>query len=193
PEEVLGIYFIPCTEESANGGTLTFGGYDDTVTTMPMTSCRLATSGNASHYWGIEHTVTIPSCHRPLVSDCCCLVCLLADAFNLYKSKTGATLDPDTGLLEITSDQYAKLQPLIFTIGDNEFMLSPNAQIWPRSLNSNSPDAIYLVVQDLGEVFGTGLDFILGYTFLYRYYSVYDATNGVVGFAPTNYTFAECN
>src|SRR6266404_9261768 len=42
---------------------------------------------------------------------------LPADGYNLYKSATGATLDHLTGLLMITSTQYANLQSLFFTAG----------------------------------------------------------------------------
>jgi hypothetical protein len=85
-----------------------------------------------------------------------------------------------TGLLTITPQQYANLQSLYFKIGGVSFAESydeslinlleqvtydftPNAQIWPRSLNSilgGDPSKIYLIVSDLGSSFGTGLDFI---------------------------------
>jgi hypothetical protein len=93
----------------------------------------------------------------------------IPDAFNTYKNATGATLDETTGLLKITSDQYSSLKPLIFTIGGTAFTLTPNAQIWPRSMNSvigdtsGNSDNIYLIVADIGsETFG----FVSGYTFL---------------------------
>lgn len=74
--------------------------------------------------------------------------------------------------------------------------LTPNAQIWPRSLNTaigGSADDIYLVVNDIGSDSGSGLDFINGYTFLERFYSVFDTTNSRVGFATTDYTDATTN
>jgi hypothetical protein len=40
------------------------------------------------------------------------------------------------GSLYITPAQYETLQPLFFDIGDSSFELTPNAQIWPRALNS---------------------------------------------------------
>ena len=128
---------------------------------------------------------------------------------------TGATMDSATGLLKITPEQYANLQLLTFNIGDAILVLTPNAQIWPRSLNTNLlggvADAIYLIVGSLPSPSGSGFDFVNGYTFLYvfsetglfvdpytffcseRYYSVYDTTHGVVGFATTEYTFSEDN
>lgn len=53
--------------------------------------------------------------------------------------------------------------------------------------------AIYLVVADIGSNSGSGLDFINGYTFLERYYTVYDTDANTVSFAETPYTFATSN
>ena len=119
-----------------------------------------------------------------------------ADAFNRYKSATGAVLDANTGLLKITSAQYANLQPLNFIIGGTTFAFTANAQIWPRSLNSfigGSAGSIYLVVNDIGTPTGSGLDFINGYAFLERFYTVYDTTNKRVGVATTSFTTATTN
>jgi cathepsin E len=74
--------------------------------------------------------------------------------------------------------------------------LTPNGQIWPRALNSaigGTAGSIYLVVQDIGSPSGSGLDFIDGYTFLERFYSVFDTTNKRVGFATTPFTTATTN
>jgi saccharopepsin len=125
-------------------------------------------------------------------------------------------VDPATGLLIISSSKYARLQTLSMHVGGTSYDLSPNAQIWPRSLNTaigGSSGFIYLVVGDIGSTSGSGFDFINGYTFLYvvfcifscvdaqhpgtyfreYYYSVYDTTNGRVGFATTAYTDATTN
>lgn len=40
------------------------------------------------------------------------------DAFDAYQNVTGAVLDPTTGLLRLTPDQFANLQSLFFQIGD---------------------------------------------------------------------------
>jgi hypothetical protein len=96
----------------------------------------------------------------------------LADAFQTYQSLTGGTLDSATTLLSITSDQYANLLPLTFEIGGIPYELTPNAQIWPRSLNTfigGNSTAIYLIVNDIGTPSGSGFDFMNGYTFLYVY------------------------
>ena len=57
----------------------------------------------------------------------------------------------------------------MFNIGGTDFELSPNAQIWPRSLNSTlggEEGKIYLIVTDLGSQSGQGLDFISTFSLL---------------------------
>lgn len=135
------------------------------------------------------------------------------DAFEKYQTLTGGTLDELTGFLSITSSQYDDLQSLWFNIGSSSYELTRNGQIWPRSLNSaigGSSSYIYLIVGDLGSASREGFDFVNGYTFLCvhgffcfrpllmplfreRYYSVYDTTNGRVGFASTAYTDSTSN
>ncbi|OAX40084.1 hypothetical protein K503DRAFT_688276, partial [Rhizopogon vinicolor AM-OR11-026] len=76
------------------------------------------------------------------------------------------------------------------------YALTPNGQIWPRSLNTyigGTSEYVYLVVNDLGTPSGEGLDFINGQTFLERFYAVFDTTNARVGFATTSYTDATTN
>jgi hypothetical protein len=141
---------------------------------------------------------------------------LATDAFNAYKKATGATLDNATGLLTISTTQYNNLKNLNFVVGgvsaqsaalciltgillahlQKTFALTPNAQIWPRALNEDiggTSGKIYLIVNDLGSDSGEGLDFINGYTFLERFYSVYDTTNKRVGFATTSNTNSNIN
>ena len=52
---------------------------------------------------------------------------------------------------------------------------------------------MYLITADLGSDSGEGLDFIDGYTFLERFYYVYDVANAQVGFATTEFTNATTN
>lgn len=98
------------------------------------------------------------------ISDCS------ADYFKKYqKAVGGGEVDKTTGLIKITSKQYSNLKNLDFKIGKTTYSLTPNAQIWPRSLNTDiggHPGSIYLVVSDLGTTSGKGLDFINGYAFL---------------------------
>ncbi|KIJ58536.1 hypothetical protein HYDPIDRAFT_34065, partial [Hydnomerulius pinastri MD-312] len=186
---------------SNSDGELTFGGYDSSVTTSSVNYVPLTTTSPASYYWGIDQSIayggsTILSQTAGIVDTGTTLILIASDAFSQYQSATGGTMDENTGLLTITSEQYANLQTLTFNIGGESYDLTPNAQIWPRSLNSaigGTSGNIYLVVSDIGTNSGSGLDFINGYTFLERYYSVFDTTNSQVGFATTGYTDATTN
>ena len=76
------------------------------------------------------------------------------------------------------------------------YTLTANAQLFPRSLNTligGAASNIYLIVANLGTPSGQGLDFINGYAFLERFYSVFDSTNKRVGFATTAFTTATTN
>ncbi|KAH9016897.1 acid protease [Lactarius pseudohatsudake] len=152
------------------------------------------------------------------------LVLIATDAFQKYQKATGATLDQyvvlpvsaaqtfdrkflsphfyfashsrTTTLLTLTNSQFGNLRSLLFRIGGVQYEFTPNAQIWPRILNTaigGTPGQIYLIVSDLGSPSGQGLDFINGFTFLQRFYSVYDLSNMRVGLATTDFTDAETN
>jgi len=137
-------------------------------------------------------------------------------SFDTYQLATGGVPDNTTGLLKITPAQYTALKPLDFEVGGNTYSLTPNAQIWPRSLNSaigGDAGGIYLIVADLGEA-STEYAFVNGYAFLsvinsciprystnvmfesfessQRFYSVYDTGNKRVGFAPTQVSLSLC-
>jgi saccharopepsin len=78
-------------------------------------------------------------------------VYLPTESYNAYVKATGAVPDSAaSGLLAITEEQYAALKPLVFSIGSaGSYVLSPNAQIWPRSLNTDiggNESAIYMIV-----------------------------------------------
>ncbi|KAH9837240.1 acid protease [Rhodofomes roseus] len=95
-----------------------------------------------------------------------------------------------------TSRPLSPFQRALISVRQTTYGLTANAQIWPRSLNSaigGTADDIYLVVNSIGSASGEGLDFINGYAFLERFYSVYDTTNSQVGFAETQYTSATSN
>ncbi|KAG2356696.1 acid protease [Suillus spraguei] len=194
--KVLGVYFVP----GGSSGELTFGGLDSSKTTSSVNYVSLTTTSPASTYWGIDQSIayggsTILSSTAGIVDTGTTLILIATDAFDKYQSATGGTLDSTTGLLMITSDQYANLKTLNFNIGGTSYGLTANGQIWPRSLNSDiggSSNSIYLVVNDIGSNSGWS-HFINGYSFLQRFYSVFDTANNRVGFATTSSTSADSN
>ncbi|KAG2155509.1 aspartic peptidase domain-containing protein [Suillus clintonianus] len=198
---VVGISFEPTTSVTVTNGELTFGGTDATKYTGSIAYTPITTTSPASEYWGINESITygsttILSATAGIVDTGTTLIYIATDAFKRYQSATGSTLDEATGFLRITSSQYKTLKNLNFKIGSNTYVLTPNGQIWPRSLNTyvgGSSSAVYLIVNDIGTPSGEGLDFINGYAFLERFYSVYDTTNSRVGFATTKYTDATTN
>jgi len=201
PTEVVGVFYAPTTIESTTNGELTFGAVDSSKYTGTLTYTSVTSTSPASEYWGINQSVTygstsILSSTAGIVDTGTTLVLLATNAYNKYVTATGAKLDSTTGLLKITSAQYSALSNLNFVVGSTTYPLTPNAQIWPRSLNTyigGTSGSIYLIVGDLGSNSGEGLDFIDGYTFLERYYSVFDTTNKRVGFASTADTDATTN
>ncbi|KAJ3555659.1 hypothetical protein NM688_g2453 [Phlebia brevispora] len=201
PEDVVAVSFEPATSNPDMNGELTFGGTDPSKYTGSITYTPVTSISPSSSFWGIEQTITygseiILNQTAGIVDTGTTLLGLASDAYSAYQSATGASLDSSTDLLTITSEQYANLQNLTFTIGDTEFVMTPNAQIWPRSLNTvigGTPGVVYLVVINLGTPSGEGLDFINGQVFLERFYSVYDTTNKRVGLANTPFTFATSN
>ncbi|EGO00888.1 hypothetical protein SERLA73DRAFT_178865 [Serpula lacrymans var. lacrymans S7.3] len=193
--DVLGIFFSPAAASDSTG-ELTFGGTDSSKYTGSINYIPITSTSPASEYWGIDQSITygstsILSSTSGIVDTGTTLTLIASDAFSTYQTATGGVMDNATGLLKITSAQYSALKPLDFNIGGNTYTLSPNAQIWPRSLNSDiggDSSSIYLIVSNLGTKSGGGLDFINGYTFLQRFYSVFDTGNSRVGLATTSHT-----
>ncbi|KAI6007643.1 acid protease [Pisolithus orientalis] len=196
---VLGIYFAPASD--SNSGKLTFGGYDPSVITSTVHYTPITDTSSSNLFWGYNQSITyggktiLPN-SAGTVDTGTTLILIATDAFQTYQSATGGVMDNATGLLRITPSQYNNLQTLSFHIGTQTYDLIPNAQIWPRSLNyaiGGSSGSIYLVVNDIGYPSGSGMDFTNGYTFLERYYSIYDTTNARVGFVATRYTNSTSN
>jgi len=201
--ELIGISYIPTTTSNqVANGELTFGDVDSSKYTGSITYVPITKTSPANKYWGIDQSITygnsttILKATAGIVDTGTTLLLLATDAFQEYQNATGAALDSATGLLTVTQAQFDNMQSLFFKIGKSTFELTPNAQIWPRSLNSTlggDTSKIYLVVGDIGNNSGSGLDFIDGFVFLQRFYSVYDTTNSRLGIAKTQYTNATTN
>ncbi|KAJ3503190.1 hypothetical protein NLJ89_g8548 [Agrocybe chaxingu] len=198
----IGISFEPTTTVEVLNGELTWGGTDSSKFTGSITFIPITSTSPASFFWGINQSIrygtstNILSTTAGIVDTGTTLILIATDAFNRYRSATGAVVDNTVGLFRITTAQFARLQSLFFTAGGRSFELTANAQIWPRSLNTaigGTTNNVYLIVNDLGTNSGEGLDFINGYTFLERFYSVFDTSNNRVGFATTPFTTATTN
>ncbi|KAL4073373.1 aspartic peptidase domain-containing protein [Scleroderma yunnanense] len=198
----LGIFYEPSSTEGVKNGEITFGGVDHSKITGEISYVPITSTIPAAHYWGIDQTITYGQ-NTPILGNSAgivdtgtTLLLLATDVFEAYQEATGAVLDQTTGLLSITQAQYDSLQSLFFNIGEVTYEFTPNAQIWPRALNTTlggDPDKIYLITSDLQTPSGSGLDFINGFGWLQRFYTVYDTTNARVGIATTSFTDAETN
>ncbi|KAI0649650.1 family A1 protease [Trametes meyenii] len=204
PQHLVGISFEPSSSLNNANGELTFGGVDSSKFTGPLNFVPITATSPANEFVGIDQSITFGSPDGQTVLPATAgitdtgttLLLIASDAFATYQSLTGGVLDSNTGLLKITPDQFANLKSLFFHIGSNTFEFTPNAQIFPRALNSaigGTDDAIYLVIADIGTPSGEGLDFIDGMTFLERFYYVFDVANSRVGLATTAFTHATTN
>lgn len=66
----------------------------------------------------------------------------LTDAFSRFQKATGGVLDENTGLLRLTSAQFAALPSLSFNIGSTTFELTANAQAWPVRIDTSSMSGV---------------------------------------------------
>ncbi|KAG2360438.1 aspartic peptidase domain-containing protein [Suillus spraguei] len=197
-QPLVGMFFQPTPRDTNEHdyGVLSFGEPDPIFYIGRIAYTRITATPVSSRYWGIDQMITYGTTEilhstAGIVDSGCTFLLIVSDAYDNYKAATGAELDPATGLLTVTPEQYGALQPLDFHIGGETFSLSPNAQVWPRSLNHlvNGVDGVlYLVVKSLNRRFGSGLDFINGYIFLERFYTVLDSRRSLVGFAKTPFT-----
>ncbi|KAF5376361.1 hypothetical protein D9757_008680 [Collybiopsis confluens] len=194
-QKLVAISFEPTTSEEVTNGELFFGGTDSSKFTGAITFVP-----KVGDFWGIAQSVTYGSTTivnnlQGIVDTGTTLLLLTTNSLNAYVKAAGAVLDNNTGLYRVTTAQFNALQNLNFNIGGTTFSLTPNAQIFPRSLNTDIggvANDIYLIVGDLGPA-EAGFDFINGYVFLERFYSVFDTTNNRVGFATTAFTTATTN
>jgi len=198
----IGISFVPSASDESLNGELTWGGTDSSKFTGSIGFTPITGTSPASEFWGITQTIrygastSILSTNAGIVDTGTTLLLLASDAFARYRTATGAVPDNATGLLRITAAQFANLQSLFFTISGVTYEFTANAQLWPRALNSaigGTSGNIYLIVGNLGTPSGEGFDFINGFAFLERFYSVFDTANRRVGFATTANTRSTIN
>lgn len=163
PENQVSVFFAPTTVVETTNGELTFGGVDSSKTTGPITFIPKTATSPANEFWGIDQSITYGSASGQTIQDTAAgivdtgttLFLLETNSFNNYLSLTGATEDDTTGLLTITTENYASLQSLILHAGGATFEFTKNAQTWPRALNTaigGSANSIFLVVGDVSQL-----------------------------------------
>ncbi|KAG2365451.1 aspartic peptidase domain-containing protein [Suillus spraguei] len=187
---IVGIFFQPIVKDTVTYGELYFGGAvpDMDIGTIHYTG--VIPTPSSSLNWGIQQSITYgPIKLMPLtvgVVECGCTFLYIAAVQGSNGGVSAAN-----GLIQISIVQYALLMNLEFNIGSHKYNLIPSAQIWPRSLNHvvfGNSDDIFLVVRSLPTPTGTGFDFINGYVFVQRFYTVFDARKNRIGFAETSFT-----
>ncbi|KAI0079472.1 aspartic peptidase A1 [Panus rudis PR-1116 ss-1] len=201
-DNVATVAFAPSNDTSTTNGELTFGTPDSSKFTGSIHYAPVTRTSPSSSFWGIDQTIRygddtpILSATAGVIDTGTEAILIASDAFQRYQAATGAAPDDETGFLSITTAQYANLKSLFFNIGGTDFELVPNAQIWPRALNTaigGDNDHVYLIIGDLGTESGQGMDFINGMPFLERFYTVFDTGNRQIGLATTPFTNATAN
>ncbi|GAB1527504.1 hypothetical protein RhiTH_010679 [Rhizoctonia solani] len=180
---MFGISFTPTKSRGTIDGELTFGGYNAQKLTGKL------------NWYGNQ---TLQSSSTGVVDTGTTLIYITPKAFKVYsESLPGSKIDQSTKLLEIPKDSVGKMKSLFFVINGIPYEFTPNAQLWPRTLNTalgGKADAYYSVISPLSDFEAdTGSSFINGYAFLERFYSAYDASKSMIGFATTSSTTAEIN
>ncbi|KAG2354227.1 hypothetical protein BDR07DRAFT_1430152, partial [Suillus spraguei] len=166
-------FFKPVTKGRYSAvGELAFGEPDDTKCTMTLYTL-ISLSPRLKELLGIDLTITyrdvvilLPT--AGIIATSREFIYIASYAFDWYRVGTGATFDEPTGLLRITPDQYGALGFLKFHIGN---------------IHGAEDKGIYLIIKRLDEREKMG--FIIGYTFMQRFYTV--------GFATTPFTYAVTN
>ncbi|KAI0710863.1 aspartic peptidase A1 [Earliella scabrosa] len=194
---VLAISFQPTQSLEIVNGEATYGGTDPSKFIGSISFAPITSTSPSNLFWGIDQSIrygsstNILSNTAGIVDTGTTLTLIATDAFARYQRATGAVLDSNTGLLRLTPAQFDNLQSLFFTVHGVTFEFIPDAQIWPRSLNTaigGNTNSVYLIIGDIGTQSGQGLDFIDGLTFLERFYAVFDTGNRRVGLANTENT-----
>ncbi|TCD68313.1 hypothetical protein EIP91_011172 [Steccherinum ochraceum] len=197
----VAVSFEPTTTFPNVNGEITFGGTDSSKFVGSINFSPLTKTKPAANFWGIDQAIRFGNTQilaktAGVVDTATTLTLIASDAFAKYQQLTGGIPNANTGLLQISSAQFSALKSLFFTINNVDYEFTADAQIWPRALNAainGQPGDIFLIVGDIGTNSGSGLDVINGFTFLERFYSVYDTANKKVGLANTQFTRATSN
>ncbi|CAO3666850.1 unnamed protein product [Umbelopsis ramanniana] len=203
PANQFALSFQPSTTASDANGEITFGGIDESKFTGSITYVPITTDSSSSKYWGIDASAIYGAGKNStfnftsgIVDSGTTLTSFRTDAYLAYQRATGAVLDKTTGLLTVTPAQYAAMQSIYFDIGGIKYEFTPNAQIFPRNLNTQVggvENKTYLIIDEHTTRPGKDFGFVLGQTFMERFYFVFDAGKHRIGIATTEFTNATSN
>ncbi|KAI9239349.1 MAG: aspartic peptidase domain-containing protein [Podila humilis] len=198
---LFAISAAPTISINETNGEITFGGVESSKFTGDINFTPITSTSPANQFWGLDATFqygdsrsTVLSTTAGTIESATSLLLLATDGFEEFQQLTGAVLDQTTGLLSI--EDASTLQSLYFIVNGVTYEITANALIWPRSMNSaigGTSGSTYLIVGDLGTPSGQGLDFMIGYTILQRFYTVFDTTNALIGIATTSHTYDTSN
>jgi len=186
--EVLGVSFKPesGSDQDDVNGELTLGGTDSSKYSGSITYTPTLSSGSFAPYWGITvssikyGSTSVLGSNGAIVDTGTTLIYIPTTGYNKFLSAAGGKTDSSSGLAKFMTKPTGNL---VFSIGGTSFTLTPAQYLVPTaeySLFGLSSNAYYSWVGDGGS---SGVDFIVGQKFLENYYSVFDTTNGRVGFA----------
>lgn len=186
--EVLGVYFKPesGSDTADTNGELTLGGADSSKYTGSLTYFPTLKSGSAAPYWGISiasftyGSTTLASSATGIVDTGTTLIYIPTSAYNKFLSAAGGKTDSSSGLAVFTKKPTSNFS---ITFGSTTYTLTPAQYLVPTAQYSYfglSSGKYYAWINDGGS---SGVNTIIGQKFLENYYSVYDTTNGRIGFA----------
>ncbi|KAG9116361.1 hypothetical protein FRC07_007461 [Ceratobasidium sp. 392] len=202
-KKMFGLSFVPTTQKDAMDGQVTFGGTNSAKYTGKLNWVDVTKKEPYNKYWGYDQSIkygnqTLQKTAAGVVDTGTTLVYITPKAFKTYtESLPGSKIDEATHLLEIPKESVGRMKSLFFSINGVSYEFTPNAQLWPRSLNTQlggKADSYYSVVNTLTDFEAdTGSSFVCGYVFLQRFYTAYDQSKRRIGFATTSSTYANVN
>ncbi|KAK0761647.1 hypothetical protein N5P37_006600 [Trichoderma harzianum] len=186
--EVLGVSFKPesGSDSDDTNGELTLGGTDSSKYTGSLTYFSTLKSGSAAPYWGISiasftyGSTTLASSATGIVDTGTTLIYIPTKAYNAFLSAAGGKTDSSSGLAVFSK---APTSNFAIKFGSTTYTLTPSQYLVPTSQYSFyglSSGKYYAWINDGGS---SGVNTIIGQKFLENYYSVFDTTNGRIGFA----------
>ncbi|KAJ6781256.1 hypothetical protein PWT90_08893 [Aphanocladium album] len=191
PSEVLGVYFSPenGSDTNDNNGELTLGGTDSSKYSGSINYVPTLKSGSAAPYWGVSiasfnyGSTVLASGATGIVDTGTTLIYIPSSAYSKFLSAAGGKTDSSSGLAAFTKKPTSNFS---IKIGSNTYTLTPDQYLVPAaqySVFGLSSGKYYAWINNGGS---SGVNTIIGQKFLEIYYSVYDTTNGRIGFAKAN-------